>query len=199
MGLIMKKRIIEKDIKILILLISSLVILDYINFPSFLGLRMSNINWNFCMGILNIIVVIILYLITFRTIDARTIEREKNKKELSALLINQCYQECLDYIKLLDQETVEKFIVPKMDFNSTNNMILINLQNSPFLNDNVIIDLAKDGQLTKMQIEGYFRIKVKYRQYVNMRISFFDGPHYYESLKVDLRNAINDELKKLDI
>jgi hypothetical protein len=194
----MKKRIIEKDIKILILIIASLVILDYINIPSFLGLRMSNINWDFCMGFLNITVVIILYLITFRTLDARSIEREINKKEVSILLIKQCYQEILDYIDWLNQETVEKIIVPKMDFNSTNNKILDNLQNSPFQNEDIIIDLVKDGQITKNLLEGYLKLKVKYRKYLNMRITFYDAPHYYELLKTDLCDAIKTEIRTID-
>lgn len=198
MGMSMKKRIIQKDIKLLILIIASLIIFDYINLPSILGFKMSNINWNFCMGILNIVVVIVLYLITYNKLDLRTIEREKNKKELSALLINQCYHECLDYMKWLDQEMVEKYIVPKMDFNSTNNTVLVNLQESPFLNENIIIDLAKDGQFTKKQIEGYFKIKAKYRQYVIMRISLFDAPHFYESFNADLYDAIKTEIRNLD-
>lgn len=194
----MKKRIIEKDIKILILIIVSFVIIYYINLPSFLGFKMSNINWDFCMGILNITVVIVLYLITFRTLDARTIERENNKKEVSILLIEQCYQEILDYVDWLNQETVEKIIVPKVDFNSTNNKILDNLQNSPFLNEDIVIDLAKDGQITKKKLEGYLKIKVNYRKYLNMRITFFDVPHFYEPLKTDLCDTIKIELKNLD-
>jgi hypothetical protein len=197
MGLIMKKRIIQK-IKILILIIAGLVIFDYINLPSLLGFEMSNINWDFCMGILNIIVVIVLYLITFRTLDARTIEREINKKEVSILLIEQCYQEILDYIDWLNQETVEKIIVPKIDFNSTNNKILDNLQNSPFQNEEIIIDLAKDGQITKNLLETYLKFKVKYRKYLNMRITFYDAPHYYEPLKHDLCDAIKAEIRTLD-
>lgn len=194
----MKKSIIQKDIKVLILIIASLVLSDYINLPSLLGFKMSNINWDFCMGILNIIVVIILYLITFRTLDARTIERENNKKEVSILLIEQCYQEVLDYVDWLNQETVEKYIVPKVDFNSTNNKILDNLQNSPFLNEDIVIDLAKDGQITKKKLDGYLKIKVKYRKYLNMRITFFDVPHFYEPLKTDLCDAVKTEIRTLD-
>lgn len=198
MGMSMKKRIIQKDIKLLILIIASLVLLDYINLPSHLGFKMSNINWDFCMGILNIIVVIILYLITFRTLDARTIERENNKKEVSILLIDQCYQEVLDYVDWLNQETVEKIIVPKMDFNSTNNKILDNLQNSPFQNEDIIIDLVKDGQINKNLLEGYLKLKVKYRKYLNMIITFYDAPDYYEPLKTDLCEAIKTEMRTLD-
>lgn len=188
----------KKEIKMVIIIIVSLIILDYTNFPSLLGLRMSNINWDFCMGISNIILVIVLYVITYKALDERTIEREKNKKDISFLLIKECYFECLKWVDLLNQDMVEKYIVPKMDFNSTDNPIIANLRNSPFLNENIIMDLVKDGQVSKKQIEGYFRIKEKYSQYVNMRIIVYDDLNYYEPLKTDLCNSIKIEMKNLD-
>ena len=44
---------------------------------------------------------------------------------------------------------------------------------SPFLNEDIIMDLMNDGQLTKTQIEGYFKVKEKYRQYIIMIIIIF--------------------------
>lgn len=194
----MKKRFMKKDIVIFISIITSLIILDYFNLPSLLGVEMSNLNWDFCVGILNSIIVIVLFVITYRTLDERTIEREKNKIEISELLIKECYHECKKYVDLLNQETVEKFIVPKIDFNSTNNPIITNLQNSPFSSENIIMDLVKDGQVTKKQIEGYLKIREKYMQYVNMRITFFDAIGMYAPLENDLRNVISIEIEKLD-
>lgn len=52
-----------------------------------------------------------------------------------------------------------------MDFDSTdiNNSIISNLQSTPFMSENTIMDFVKDGQVTKIQIEGYFRVRKKYR------------------------------------
>lgn len=155
----MKKWFVKNNMMITIILIISLIIFDYINLPSLLGLNMSNINWNFCMGILNIVVVIMLYVITYKKLDKRTIEREKNKKEISILLINECYQQCIKHVELLSEETIEKYIVPKIDFNSTDNKLIRNLADSPFVNENIIMDLVKDGQIAKQRIEKYFEIK----------------------------------------
>lgn len=187
-----------KNIIILIALIVILLVIDYINLPTLLGFEMSNINWDFCMGIINAIVVIMLYLFTYKVIDERTVNRENNKIEISMLLIRICYLECLEYIKILNQETVEKYIVPKIDFDSTDNTLVCNLQNAPFQNESTILDLVKDGQITKNQIEGYFEIKAKFRQYVNMRIVFFESEQLYYSLKIDLCDTINNEVKKID-
>lgn len=155
---------------------------------------------SFHMGIFNIIVVIVLYVLTYKILDERNIEREKNKNEISVLLIKECYHECLEYVELIKQDIVEKYIVPKIDFNSTNyeKTIISNLQNSPFLNESIIMDLVKDGQINKRQIEGYFEIRKKYQQYILMRIIFFDAPHKYEQIKTDLCNTINNGIKKID-
>ncbi|WP_313756286.1 hypothetical protein [Tissierella sp.] len=190
----------NKDIVTVIIIITSLVILDYLNIFSILGFNMPNINFDFWIGVLNIIVIIILYKITYKKIDEKAIEREKNKYSISVLLLQEVYRECRTHMNLLNQETVEKYIVPKMDFNSTdfNNSIIGNLQSTPFLNENTIMDFVKDGQINKMQIEGYLKVKEKYRQYINMRIILFDRPDMYEPLKIDLDEVIEYETKQLD-
>ncbi len=193
----MKKWFMKNNIMISIILIISLIVFDYINLPSLLGLDMFNINWDFYMGISNIVVVIMLYVMTYKTLNERTIEREKNKKEISILLIKECYQECIKYVELINQETVEKYIVPKIDFNSTDNNIICNLKDSPFANENIIMDLVKDGQITKQRIEKYFEIKGIFSQYITMRIIFFDKSDFYESLEKQLSREINIEIKNL--
>ncbi len=190
----------KKYIIIVIVTIAILIILDYLNIPSLLGFKMSNINFDFWIGFINIIVIIILYKITYKKIDEKAIEREKNKYSISVLLLKEAYRECRTYVELLNQEIVEKLIVPKLDFNSTDfkNSIINNLQSTPFLSENTIMDFVKDGQVTKIQIEGYFRVREKYRKYINMRIMLFDKSDICEPLKTDLYKVIEDEIKKLD-
>ena len=124
-----------------------------------------------------------MYVITYKLLDKRAVKKEKNKKDISILLIKDCYEECYSYIKMLNEVNVEKYIVPKIDFDSTNPKLIVNLQNAPFDNEDIIMDLVKDGQITRQQIEGYFNVKRKFRQYVNMRIITFDAPHIYMPLK----------------
>lgn len=158
---------------------------------------MLNINWNLCILILNNVVVIMLYVITYKTLNERTIEREKNKNEISILLIKECYEECKNYVEFLNQKTVEENIVPKIDFDSTDNKIINNLKDSPFINENIIMDLVKDGQITKQQIERYFKIKGIFSQYITMRIIFFDKSDFYKPIEKQLYNEINMEIKNL--
>lgn len=195
----MRKKWSVKNIIILCIVLSIiLTVLDYINLPSIVGLKMTNINWDFLIGILNCIIVIVLYVITYKTLDKRTVERETNKKDISDLLLKECYKECKKYVEMLDEETVEKHILPKMDFNSTDNVIITNLQESPFSNENVIMDFVKDGQMTREEIGVYLKIKEKYRQYITIRIVFYDAPHLYEPIKQDLYKIINVEAMRFE-
>lgn len=195
----MKKEFIIKPIILFTIAIISLFLLDYFNVPALLGLKTSNLNLDFYMDLLNILIVILLYIITFKTLDKKALEREKNKNEISMLLLRVCYQECMKYIYWLNQETIEKYIIPKTDFNSTeyNGTICDNIQKSPFINENIIMDLVKDGQIAKCNMEKYFEIKERYMGYISTRITFFDAPQMYEPLKTDLCNIINKELDKI--
>lgn len=187
----------NKEIKIITVIIITIIIiaLDYFNLPSNLGLEMSNVNWNF----LNIIIIVVLYIISYKILDARSIERENNKNAIVILLIKNCYNECLNQIDSLKQEIVVDYIIPKMDFKSTHNSVLVNCQNFPFINENIIMDFVKDGQVTKHQVEGYFNLKEKYMQYITMRITLFDAPEIYEPLRIELKNELEKELKELNI
>lgn len=177
-----------------------ITLLDYMNLPSsFLGLKIYNMNWDFYMGILNVIVVVVLYVITYKVLDQREIKKEKNKNEVAVTLIQDCYKQCNFYLEMLNDEMVTKYIIPKIDFNSANPILISNIQNNPFGNENIIMDLAIDGQLTKQQIKSYFNVKEKFSTYVTMRITFFDAPHIYTPLKKELSNLITVETKKLII
>ena len=192
----------KKTILVFLLLTTGITILDYANIPSLMGLNMSNINWDFYMGALNVIAVIIIFIITFETLNRREIEineqemaREKNKYDISFMLLKSCYEECISYINLLNDELVEKYIIPKVDFNSSESKIVNNLQTAPFINENIILELVKDGQITENVVAGYFNIKRRYREYVNVRITLFDAPQVYTPLKTKLTTLLNDEIK----
>ena len=193
---------IKKSYKIIVLLIICIIIiiLDYENVPTLLGLNISNINWNFW----NTISVIIIFIVTYILLNTREIEiqereiiREKNKQDISLLILINCYEECKKYINMISEEIVNKYIIPKIDFNAEKSIIITNIQNAPFDNDNLVIDLGRDGQLSKDQVSNYFVIKDKFKQYINFRIIFYDRPNEYNYLKEELLGLLNTEISRL--
>lgn len=188
----------KKIIILASILLIGITAIDYFNLPStFLGLKISNMNWDFYMGILNVFSVVILYVITYIFLDQREIKRDRNKNEIATLLIRKSYDQCIFYINnILTEDMINNYIVPKMDLKSTENPIMMNLKNAPFENENHIMDLVKDGQITKKKLEDYFNVKDKFSSYVFMRITFFDAPEKYSDLKIELLDLIRVEIAK---
>ncbi len=60
------------------------------------------------------------------------------------------------------------------------------------------MDLLKDGQISKKQIETYIIIKGKFRQYINVRITFYDKEKYYKIYERELQEMITMEIKNLN-
>lgn len=192
------KTIINYIILFIIVSVISLFV-DYINIPSLLGLKIKNMNWEFSMGLLNIIVVISLFTVTFRFLDKKRIECEKNKMDISFFLLNEAYLQCIKDIDMLNKDVIENYVVPKINFDSTENQLIEKIQMNPFKNENIIMDLIRDGQISKVQIEGYFKVKDKYFQYIRMSIICYDYHELCIPLKEELISILSAEMEKVKI
>lgn len=177
----------------------SLICADYLNIPSVLGYNVDNMNWAFSLGIFANIIVVTLYVITYETLDKHTSEKEANKNKISEYLILQCYEQCLWWLSNLSDNVVEKHIVPEMDFNSTENKVVTNILNAPFQNENAIMNLINDGQVSLHSVQGYFKVKQLFSQYVTIRITFFDAPHLFDSVAFELDKVVKEEIRNLSI
>ena len=173
-----------------------LIILDYYNVFSALGFGIGNINWDFTGMVIANMIVVLLFVITYETLDRRSAEKENNKRLIAISLIKQSYEQCVWYTNPLSKEIVEKYIVPKMNFDggADENKVVMNLKNAPFENDGAILSLVYDGQISVETINGYFKIKQLFSQYITMRTTFFDAPDLYEPAITNLRNKIEQEL-----
>ena len=69
----------KKQIFLVVILFVVLVTIDYLNI-----LNIKKIDLNFFVGLLNIVCIIILFLISYNTLDRISKEKEKNKRELLA-------------------------------------------------------------------------------------------------------------------
>lgn len=195
----------KKTIMAFVLIVSVITVLDYANIPSLLGLHVSSMNWGFYTGFLNAVAVLAVFAITYKVLTGREVEirekelrREENKQKVSLLLLNGCYEDCKRYIDLLNEENVNNYIVPKIDFDSTDLGIAVNFSAAPFVNQDAIADFAKDGQIPEDRIARYYAIKRKFEEYVNMRITLFDAPHFYVPLRDGLLRLLNDEIACID-
>lgn len=173
--------------------------LDFLNLPSHLGIEVANVNWDLNIGLLTNLIVVTLFSITYEILDKRTVEKEKNKEEISTLLLKESYDLCLQCMDNLSEEFVKKFIVPKMDFDGgiRENQVVENLKNAPFLNESIILSLAIDGQVSPGEIQDYYKIKQQFREFVTVRTTFYDSPEIAIPVIDELKSSIKKAQKAL--
>lgn len=184
-----------------------LVVIDYLNIPTLVGIDVIRINPN----VFNSMIVVFLYITTYFLIDKRQIQRDDNAKMVASVLLESSYTKCLDNIKLLDnQKLLSKYIVPKIDFSkaSQESRVYTNLEENPFTEYKSLIDFSANGVLSGKEINTYLNIMNEYKKYLSMRITFYDiwkstKPEHIdlmnriEQQKVNLSNLINTEIDRL--
>ena len=172
----MTKRILGKSILIVSVFIIYML-LDYVNFPTLMGIKIDNINMDIYCVMLDIVIVLILYLISFYYIENRQNEKDANARDMVGVLIRQTYKECRDNLKILDnREVIKEYIIPKIDGDkcASENKIVYNFQNQPFSSYETVVSLATNGFILKKDFEIYLEIKKEYQSLVNNKITFFD-------------------------
>ncbi|EAC8502022.1 hypothetical protein CAX48_03905 [Listeria monocytogenes] len=181
----------NKHFKIGFGIIILILIADYFNAPSAVGLNMMNINWS----LFNILVVIILYLLTFKNIETRTISKEKNKENIINALLEECYTNISPIIHYLG--------AIKSQINEENIDAAMNIA---FPNDNLIQDLIKDGLLTEKELMDYHSIKANFKKTVSFSRFMVlelesdtkaDIEKVYKDYKTELETQVNSALKEL--
>lgn len=178
-----------------------MIVVDYFNLPTYVGLKMSNIN-NDVFGVaFNAFVVIALYVITYVVLDKRQIEKDENAKSTANILMLSTYQQCKNLIEMVDnQQVLEDNIVPKIDFNKINldNRVMTNLQNDPFIEHTHILELAENGAIVSTDLIIYLKIMELYKSFVSMRITFFDIDKSENLQHVSLRKKILEDKNMLN-
>ena len=157
--------------------LTAYLILDYINFPTLLGLSPANINIDMFSILFDSTIVIALYVISFYYIENKQNEKDANARDTANVLLEKTYAECLNNLKLLDNsETVAKYIIPKVDGNKTDsqNKVVLNLQTLPFFSFDSVMELAAGGYIEKDTLSDYLDIKKEYQYLVSVKITFYD-------------------------
>lgn len=187
---------------ILILIVGAL---DYFNAMYFIS---ENINFDFLNIFVNALVIIFMFIITYILIDRKTLKNqeriENNKKGILLLLLEKTYNECRNQIDVLDeQEMVEKYLIPKINFNSVADPFIKNIKSKPFEYEDKIINLFSEGVLDKKYFKEYMKVKDLFELYIGWRITFFDAEKhgredllfYIQERKTNVLKAIRSQQK----
>lgn len=197
----MKKKVYQVVLLIGVLPLIMYILLDYLDIPSLIGLNMTTLNYDLFGAVLNAIVVITLYVITFIIVDKRQIKKDENAKQIADILMLNTYKQCQEILKLLnDQNILENDIVPKVDFNKSDldSPITMRLENNPFLEHIKILDFATIGVIDATRLSMYYRIMELYKSYVSLRITFFDVYKYKGEEHRNLQNLMGAKKNEIE-
>ncbi len=203
----MEKSSILKYVLVSCIIIVIYLVIDFFNVFNFIT---KELNLDSFAILVNAIVVVFVFLITYSLVNKKTfeLEQEKNNNKLNLLniLLKEIYRDCEDNLDILNNdEFLKLYIIPKVDFNKSSDKITENLKVLPFQNEKYIIELFSSGIATNNIINEYFEIKKLYQKYINMKITFFDinenrdtneHEELYNLLNTD-RDNLQNKLKNL--
>lgn len=196
----MKRSNIYLYIILAICIIIIYLILDYLNIFSFIT---KQLNTDILGIIVNTVVVIFVFAITYSLVNKKTFDNEQevknNKYKTLNIFLQQVYNECNISLRAIhDDEFFKKYIIPKVNFDSTNDLIMKNLKETPFKSEDYIIQLFSSGISDDSLMKNYLEIKDLFQKYINMRITFFDIDNYHDTKEhEELANVINNDRKIL--
>lgn len=184
-------------IGITIALITLYLVLDYFDILSLLGVKTTKFNSEFMGIFINAFVVIGLYIFSFLYIDRKNEIRIRNQESIANALLLQIYEECHRIVKMFDNPKMMNAIVRKVNPDEivTDDNPFRRLEKSPYENEPILMELFKEGILSKDEYNEYFKIKEDYRNFMTTVIVFRDDMDMINSMKKiiesSLLNAIN--------
>ena len=146
-------------------------------------------------------IVIILFITTYLLIDSRNLIKEENKQRTAQILLTQSFAECYNSINVFTPEVIEKYVVPKCNFNQTSNQdpVITGFKTSNFTFDMQIFEYSREGIIAPEDFEFYLKLKRLYQSYIEIAITFFDAQEIVKPEKEKLLNHIKQygEKKKI--
>lgn len=193
-----KKENVKSILFIISILLIFLVVVDYFNLLNMININVNKLNIDIWNILINSAITIVLYYITYMLINKKIVEQNKNKKSISNLLLKNTYNSCLEQIEFISN--YKGTITSKIDYDKDlkENKIYINLIESPFENNDMILSFAKEGIIADNQLNDYITIKETFRKYINLVIVYYDNEEYGIRYKEILEENIKDTIKKIE-
>lgn len=201
-------------LKVTIIYVSSLLIFLLLDFFNILSFFTHKINSNYLGIYVEAATAVYLFFLTYFSVDKKINDNKKeekdNKQDALYIMLMRSYINCKSTLDIInDPNILEKYVIPKCNFNVVKDDFIEMQKNSPFEFDDQISNMMIDGVVDKSLIIEYFNIKSMYRKYINMRIVLFDIEKYEDKkskelkklLEIDrdnLSSTLNKAIKNID-
>ncbi len=161
---------------------------DFFNIGEILDLDFSRLNWEFLSLIVNNLILIVLYVVTYIVIDRKNVVRSNNQEQSAKRYLKTIYNQCNNFIDLLDMEDARELMTSRCDFNKpvNDNPILNNLCDLPFELEHHVLEASNNGILSDADLSRFLDIRVRYKNYIQFRIIFFNIEEHEDNPKTSV-------------
>lgn len=176
-----------------------ILISDFFNLPSRLGIDTTTINWDIVSIVVSNIVVIGLYLITYHVLDKRSVAKETNQRKTAEFMMTVTYDRCIQMVGLVDKAYEAERIAEKCGVKRENQTedFTARFLRVPFDHNEAISEFAKQGVITCDEYRLYLQIQKYYRDHINIKVLCYGDPQYENFQKAELIAAINEAKRGL--
>lgn len=184
-------------IALLLLCTFVMLLLDYLNIPSKIGIHVNEFNLDVQNILINGFITICLFIIAYYLVDRWEVNKHKNKVEIAKRLIRASYGLCKEYSDIDNSPYKNLFIMsrgknekPKVDLAFFNDY-----ENIPFENHDTIMQFVTEGILSTKQFTDYYCIKNLFGLYVSMYSAFYNDDEklsIINTVRKDLIDKINE-------
>lgn len=198
-----KKNRISKPVVIILIAtvisVATYFLVDYLNIPTLLGLRISEMNMAALDVFSNAITAILIFALTYYFVERWNIRRQDNQKQMATLLLGKTYNDCMFYLSCFDAVALQK-IVERTDFNAYYNhdSPAAKFADIPFENEQSIMQYAGEGIIPSSIIEKYFEVKDEFSKHITMSVTFFDHLELIKPTRAELLKLINEAKKEVN-
>lgn len=168
-----------------------LILFDYYNLFTKLGIDTKNFNNDFLNLLINNVVIIIIFTITYFIINKKETNKLINQENYAQQILKECYKKCIDYICMLDHDCIKSNIKERDKFDSNINNMIDTFQKASFNED--IHELIINGIIDSNSLKTYHDVKSSYQSYISKAILLINE---IESLS-DSREKLLSELNEL--
>lgn len=186
-------------VAVTVILLISYLIIDYFNIPTALGMDISRINVDLLGNVINAVIAIFVFVSGYCLIDRWNVKRVNNQKAIAESILHSIYKNCLLYVECLDQLQIVKALIEQTDFNKRYNILDdpspdMRYAQIPFTSESSLLSYFQNGILDKESFDTYQSIKQAFTNYVFVRVTFFDAPEKYGTMRSKAVQLLKEQL-----
>lgn len=171
---------------------------DYFDLFSLVGINTNQINLDVISIVVGNSIVVLLYMITYFSLDSRNIKKRKNQRAIAELLLCSTYEKTKELVDLFSKADVTETAAKKCDFDKLEfeDLVLQKYFELPFDHNDMICKFAETGIIDGEEFKQYLEIRAMYRSHIRIKITFYDRPEMQTFKKDKLLDYLNENINK---